>query len=54
MTQLTITVNGTKAGEQMFFKLNVPKDNFIKVVEMEFNSVSDVLEGEQNGLYSIS
>ena len=54
MTTLTITVNGKKQGEQIFFILNIEKSNFFKVVEMDFNTVEDVLEGEKKGEYTIS
>lgn len=54
MTTLTITVNGKKAGEQIFFTLNVAKSNFLNVVEMTFNTIDDVLMGEQQGHYTIS
>ena len=54
MTTLTITVSGEKAGEQIFFILNIPKSNFLKVVDMTWNNVDDVLKGESEGYYSIS
>ena len=54
MTTLTITVNGNKAGEQIFFILNLLKSNFFKVIDMNFETVQDVLEGEKQGLYTIS
>ncbi len=54
MTNLTITVNGKKSGEQIYFKLNMTKASFFEVVEMEFNSVEDVLKGEREGIYTIS
>ncbi len=54
MTNLTITVSGQKAGEQVFFILNVEKSNFFNVMNMTFNSVQDVLEGEKRGLYTVS
>ena len=53
MTQLTITVAGNKAGEQIFFILDVEKSNFLNVVDMTFNSVKDVLNGEKNGNFKI-
>jgi hypothetical protein len=54
MTTLTITVNGNKAGEKIFFILNILKSNFLNVVEMTFETKEDVLEGERNGKYTIS
>ena len=54
MTTITITVNGTKAGEKIYFILNLLKSNFLKVIEMDFETIQDVLEGEKKGLYSIS
>ena len=53
MTTLTITVNGNKAGEQIFFILNILKSNFLNVAEMTWETVEDVLEGERNGKYTI-
>ena len=53
MTTLTITIAGKKAGEQIFFILNVAKSNFLKVVEMEWETVEDVLRGETEGHYTI-
>ena len=53
MTNLTITVNGTKAGELIYFKLSVAKSNFLKVVDMTWETVEDVLRGEVEGHYSI-
>jgi len=54
MRTLTVTVNGNKAGEVIFFILNVAKDNFLNVVEMTWNTVEDVLRGEAEGHYTIS
>ena len=54
MTTLTITVNGNKAGEQIFFTLNVAKTNFLKVVDMTWENVQDVLRGEKEGHYTIA
>ena len=53
MTTLTITVNGNKSGEKTFFVLNILKSNFLNVVEMTWETVEDVLEGERNGQYTI-
>ena len=53
MTTITITVNGNKKGEQIYFILNLKKENFFKVVEMEFSNVQDVIEGQKTGLYTI-
>ena len=53
MTTLTITVNGKKPGEKIYFKLDMPKVNFFKVVEMEFTSIEDILKGEKEGFYTI-
>ena len=53
MTNLTITINGNKAGELIYFKLNVEKTNFLNVVDMTFNSIEDVLLGEKEGHYII-
>lgn len=54
MTTLTITVNGNKAGEQIFFILNVAKSNFLNVIDMTWETVEDVLKGEKEGHYTIS
>jgi hypothetical protein len=54
MTTLTITVNGNKAGEQIFFILNILKSNFLNVIEMNWENVEDVLKGEKEGHYTIS
>lgn len=54
MTTLTITVNGTKSGEKVYFFLNIAKENFLKVVDMTWETVADVLEGEKNGHYTIT
>ena len=54
MTTLTITVNGNKKGNQIFFILNVAKTNFLSVVDMDFETVEDVLAGEKEGKYTIS
>ena len=53
MTTLTITVNGNKAGELIYFVLNVPKSNFLNVVQMTWDSVEDVLAGQKQGHYAI-
>jgi hypothetical protein len=54
MTKLTITINGNKPGEVIFFILNLAKSNFLNVVDMTFETVEDVLKGEKEGLYKIS
>jgi len=53
MINLTITIDGNKAGELIYFKLNVEKTNFLKVVEMKWHSIQDVLKGEKEGHYII-
>ena len=53
MTTLTITINGKKPGEKIFFILNVAKSNFLNVVEMTWETVEDVLKGEKEGHYTI-
>ncbi len=53
MTNLTITIDGNKSGELIYFKLNVEKTNFLNVVDMTFNSIEDVLKGEKEGHYII-
>ena len=53
MKTLTVTVNGNKAGKQIFFILNVSKSNFLNVVDMTFETVEDVLRGEKEGHYTI-
>jgi hypothetical protein len=53
MTTLTITVNGKKAGQLIYFTLKLAKSNFLKVVDMTFNSVEDVLQGEKDGVYEL-
>ena len=52
-TTMTITVNGNKAGQIIYFPIEIEKSNFLNVVEMEFNSVDDVLNAEKNGEFSI-
>lgn len=54
MRNLTITVNGNKSGEQIFFILNVSKSNFLSVVDMTWETVEDVLRGEKEGYYTIA
>tara|TARA_R110000850_G_scaffold275783_1_gene415796 strand:- start:275 stop:439 length:165 start_codon:yes stop_codon:yes gene_type:complete len=51
---LIITVNGKKQGEQIFFNLEIAKSNFLKVVDMTWETVEDVLRGEKEGHYTIS
>jgi len=53
MTNLTITIDGNKAGEVIFFKLNIEKNNFLNVVDMTFKTIEDVLMGEKEGHYTI-
>lgn len=53
MTTLTITVDGNKTGEVIYFRLSIAKSNFLKVVDTVFNSVQDVLDGESSGEYTI-
>jgi len=53
MTHLTITIDGNKAGELIFFKLNIEKNNFLNVVDMTFETIEDVLMGEKEGHYTI-
>lgn len=53
MTTLTITVNGKQQGEIIFFTLNVLKSNFLNVVEMTWDTVQDVIRGEEEGHYTI-
>ena len=53
MTSITITINGKKAGQKVFFKLILTAANFMKVVEMTFNTLEDILNGEKQGLYTI-
>jgi len=54
MTNLTITVNGKNQGEKVFFILNIAKTNFLKVVDMNWATIEDVLNGEKNGYYTIA
>ena len=54
MINLTITVDGNKAGEVIFFILNIAKSNFLNVVNMSWETVEDVLKGEKEGHYTIS
>jgi preprotein translocase subunit SecB len=54
MTTLTITVNGKKSGEKVFFILNVAKANFLNVIDMTWETVEDVLAGEAKGQYTIA
>ena len=51
----TIAVNGNKAGEQVFFKVEMSKENFFSFIEVaeQFQSVEDVLAAESNGLFKI-
>ncbi len=53
MIKQVITVNGPKRGELIYFTINLPKVNFFTVMDMVFNSVEDVLNGEKNGLYTV-
>jgi cystathionine beta-lyase family protein involved in aluminum resistance len=53
MTSITITINGKKAGQKVFFKLILTAANFMKVVGMTFNTLEDILNGEKQGLYTI-
>ncbi len=53
MQNLTITINGNKAGEVTFFKLQIAKSNFINVINMTWETVQDVIEGEKQGHYTI-
>jgi hypothetical protein len=53
MIDLTITVPGEKAGEMIYFALKIERANFMKVVDMEWSSVEDVLKGEKEGHYII-
>ena len=52
-TTMTITVNGKKSGEIIYFKIEMDKSRFFQVVEMGFNSIQDILNGEKNGIYKI-
>ncbi len=54
MTTLTITVNGSKSGEVIFFILKIARENFIRVVDMTWENTEDVLQGEREGHYTIS
>jgi preprotein translocase subunit SecB len=54
MITLTITVNGKKSGEKVFFILNVAKANFLNVIDMTWETVEDVLAGEAKGQYTIA
>jgi hypothetical protein len=54
MITLTITVNGKKSGEKVFFILNVAKANFLNVIDMTWETVEDVLAGEAKGQYTIT
>lgn len=51
----TIAVNGNKAGEQVFIKVEMSKANFFSFIEVaeQFQSVEDVLAAESNGLFKI-
>ena len=52
MKNLTITVNG-KSGEIIYFYLQMTVSNFLKVIDMTFETVEDVLQGEKQGIYTI-
>ena len=54
MMNLTITIPTNKPGHVEFFILNVLKSNFLKVVDMDFSTKESLLEGEKNGMYTIS
>ena len=54
MKNLTITIDGNKPGELVYFSLNIAKQNFLKVINMTFENIEDVLKGEKNGYYTIS
>ena len=52
-TVITIVVSGKKSGELIYFKLEMDKSNFFQVIEMDFESVEDVLQAEKNGMFKI-
>jgi len=54
MTSLTITIP-TGTGKQTFFKLQVEKNNFLKLVDKveEFKTIEDVLKAEKENLFKI-
>ena len=54
MTNLTITIP-TGAGELTYFKLQVEKNNFLKLVDKveEFKTIEDVINAEKQNLFKI-
>jgi hypothetical protein len=55
MTTLAITVNGKKAGEQVFFNAQFEAANFFTVVDMvsEFTTVEDVKAAAAKGIFKL-
>jgi|TARA_R100000664_G_C2630546_1_gene60324 hypothetical protein len=54
MTNLTITIP-TGAGKVAYFKLQVEKNNFLKLVDKveEFKTIEDLLKAEKENLFKI-
>ena len=54
MTNLTITIP-TGAGKVAYFKLQVKKNNFLKLVDKveEFKTIEDLLKAEKENLFKI-
>lgn len=50
---LTITVP-KESGELVYFTLIVHKYDYLKVTDMTFDSVEDVIQGEEDGHYTIN
>ena len=53
MKTLTITIPTKKPGHVEFFILNILKSNFLKVVDMDFSTKENLLDGEKKGFYTI-
>ena len=51
----TIAVNGNKAGEQVFIRVEMNKADFFSFIEIaeKFQTVEDVLAAESKGLFKL-
>ena len=49
------SIEGNKAGEQIFFKVEFEKSNFFNLINLmsEFKTIEDVLTAESKGLFKI-
>lgn len=55
MTYIFISINGDKAGEQIFFKVEFEKSNCFNIIDLisEFKTIEDVLTAESKGLFRV-